>query len=89
MELEGGLSCASEIREFQQAWTELRHKPLSSISLDITPAINPNRDEQEETGDAGAAPNRRDIDVADVARQEGPGAGRGSAAGFPRRPGAD
>jgi hypothetical protein len=34
--------CESEVQIFQQAWDELRHKPLSSISLDITPAIRPN-----------------------------------------------
>ncbi len=37
----GDLGCESEVRIFQEAWQELRNKPLSSISLDITPKIRP------------------------------------------------
>jgi hypothetical protein len=37
----GDFDCDSEVRIFQQAWQELRDKPLSSISLDITPKIRP------------------------------------------------
>ena len=36
-----GRDCPEEERVFQSAWDELRQTPISSISLDITPSIQP------------------------------------------------
>ncbi len=40
--------CENEIEVFQQAWEELRSKPLRSISLDITPTLRPGEPEQKQ-----------------------------------------
>ena len=36
-----GRDCPAEEKAFQSAWDELRQTPISSISLDITPSIQP------------------------------------------------
>ena len=47
LEGEAAFDCPDEIRVFQQAWDELRQKPLSSISLDITPSMRPTKDAEQ------------------------------------------
>ncbi len=42
-----GRNCPSEEQLFQKAWEEMRHTPISSISLDITPQIQPTESIQQ------------------------------------------
>ena len=42
-----GRNCPSEEQLFQKAWDEMRHTPISSISLDITPQIQPTESIQQ------------------------------------------
>ena len=37
-----GRDCPEELADLQDAWERLRRTPIQSISLDITPAIEPN-----------------------------------------------
>jgi hypothetical protein len=47
LELEATIDCPGEIEVFREAWEELRNRPLSSISLDITPSMRPTKDPED------------------------------------------
>jgi hypothetical protein len=42
-----GRNCPEEVQTLQAAWETLRGKPLSAISLDITPSVEPNGTPEE------------------------------------------
>jgi hypothetical protein len=56
-----GRDCPAEEKIFLEAWEELRRRPISSISLDITPSITPTQPENAAAAQAenmAAAPSR-------------------------------